>query len=118
MIIAIDGPAGTGKSTIAKILADKLNLTFLNSGGFYRTLTLAILDMEANMDKTVVFTIFVASSVPPMPVSSTTMSHFFLLKYKKASAVSISKAVGCSYPFSHILSQAFFTSSKSCVKRF
>ena len=44
MIIAIDGPAGTGKSTIAKILAEKLNLTFLNSGGFYRTLTLAILD--------------------------------------------------------------------------
>ena len=44
MIIAIDGPAGTGKSTIAKILAEKLNLTFLNSGGFYRTLTLAIMD--------------------------------------------------------------------------
>lgn len=44
MIIAIDGPAGTGKSTIAKLLADKLNITFLNSGGFYRTLTLAVLD--------------------------------------------------------------------------
>ena len=44
MIIAIDGPAGTGKSTIAKMLADKLNITFLNSGGFYRTLTLAVLD--------------------------------------------------------------------------
>ena len=44
MIIAIDGPAGTGKSTIAKMLADKLNITFLNSGGFYRTLTMAVLD--------------------------------------------------------------------------
>ena len=44
MQIAIDGPASAGKSTIAKILAEKLNLTFLNSGGFYRTLTLAILD--------------------------------------------------------------------------
>lgn len=44
MIIAIDGPAGTGKSTIAKMIADKLNITFLNSGGFYRTLTLAVLD--------------------------------------------------------------------------
>ena len=43
MIIAIDGPAGTGKSTIASILAEKHNLTFLNSGGFYRTLTLAVL---------------------------------------------------------------------------
>jgi len=48
MIIAIDGPAGTGKSTIAKMLADKLNITFLNSGGFYRTLTLAVL--EAGID--------------------------------------------------------------------
>lgn len=44
MIIAIDGPAGTGKSTIASIIAKKLNITFLNSGGFYRTLTIAILD--------------------------------------------------------------------------
>ena len=44
MIIAIDGPAGTGKSTIASILAQKLKLTFLNSGGFYRALTIAILD--------------------------------------------------------------------------
>lgn len=44
MIIAIDGPAGTGKSTIASMIAEKLDITFLNSGGFYRTLTLAILD--------------------------------------------------------------------------
>lgn len=44
MIIAIDGPAGTGKSTIAQMIADKLDITFLNSGGFYRTLTTAILD--------------------------------------------------------------------------
>lgn len=43
MIIAIDGPAGTGKSTIASMLAKKLNITFLNSGGFYRTLTYAVL---------------------------------------------------------------------------
>ena len=44
MIVAIDGPAGTGKSTIAKMIAEKLDITFLNSGGFYRTLTIAILD--------------------------------------------------------------------------
>ena len=48
MIIAIDGPAGTGKSTIASILAEKHNLTFLNSGGVYRTLTLAVL--QAGID--------------------------------------------------------------------
>ncbi len=43
MIIAIDGPAGSGKSTIAKMLADRLSLVFLNTGSFYRALTLALL---------------------------------------------------------------------------
>lgn len=58
MIIAIDGPAGTGKSTIASIIAKKLNITFLNSGGFYRTLTIAILDAGVDYsdeDKTIEF---------------------------------------------------------------
>ncbi|MCR5495539.1 MAG: 30S ribosomal protein S1 [Treponema sp.] len=44
MIIAMDGPAGTGKSTIASIIAKKLNITYLNSGSFYRALTLSLLD--------------------------------------------------------------------------
>lgn len=48
MVIAIDGPAGTGKSTVAGIIAKRLNITFLNSGSFYRGLTLAIL--EAGID--------------------------------------------------------------------
>lgn len=43
MIVAIDGPAGTGKSTIAKLIAEKLNITFLNSGSFYRAVTLYLL---------------------------------------------------------------------------
>ena len=41
MVIAIDGPAGVGKSTIAAILAEKLNLYYLNSGSFYRAITYA-----------------------------------------------------------------------------
>lgn len=49
MVIAIDGPAGTGKSTIASIIAEKLNITFLNSGSFYRALTLALLDGKINL---------------------------------------------------------------------
>ncbi|MBQ6029427.1 MAG: (d)CMP kinase, partial [Treponema sp.] len=44
MIIAIDGPAGTGKSTIAGIIAKKLGITYLNSGSFYRAITLACLE--------------------------------------------------------------------------
>ncbi len=43
MVIAIDGPSGTGKSTIAKKIAEKFNIAFLNSGSFYRGSTLAVL---------------------------------------------------------------------------
>lgn len=40
MIIAIDGPAGAGKSTIARKLARDLNIAYIDSGAMYRTLTL------------------------------------------------------------------------------
>jgi len=43
MIVAIDGPAGSGKSTIARIIAFKLDFIFLNTGSFYRGVTLALL---------------------------------------------------------------------------
>lgn len=38
--IAIDGPAGAGKSTISKLLAEKLNINYINTGAMYRALTL------------------------------------------------------------------------------
>ncbi len=43
MVVAIDGPAGAGKSTVAKKIAKRLNITFLNSGSFYRAITLSLL---------------------------------------------------------------------------
>ena len=43
MVIAIDGPAGSGKSTIAKLLAEKLDFTYINSGRLYRAITLGCL---------------------------------------------------------------------------
>jgi len=39
-IITIDGPAGSGKSTIAKILAKDLDLNYIDTGAMYRTITL------------------------------------------------------------------------------
>lgn len=42
-IITIDGPAGSGKTTVAKALAKKLNLDLLESGAFYRYITLRLL---------------------------------------------------------------------------
>ncbi len=44
MVIAIDGPAGSGKSTIAKRIAEELGWYFLNTGSFYRAYTLAQLE--------------------------------------------------------------------------
>lgn len=42
-VIAIDGPAGAGKSTIAKMLADSIGYTYIDSGAMYRALTLKVL---------------------------------------------------------------------------
>ncbi len=38
--IAIDGPAGAGKSTVAKLLAEKLKFVYIDTGAMYRALTL------------------------------------------------------------------------------
>lgn len=50
MVVAIDGPAGTGKSTVAKKVSEDLGLVYLNSGSFYRALTLSLLDAGINLD--------------------------------------------------------------------
>jgi len=49
-IIAIDGPAGSGKSTTARLLARRLGFTYLDTGAFYRALTLKILEAQIPPD--------------------------------------------------------------------
>ena len=44
IIIAIDGPSGTGKSTTAKIVAKDLGITYLDTGAMYRAITFAALE--------------------------------------------------------------------------
>ena len=39
MIVAIDGPAGAGKSTVARRLAERLGFRYLDTGAMYRALT-------------------------------------------------------------------------------
>lgn len=43
-VIALDGPAGSGKSTIAKIVAKQFNLTYLDTGAMYRMVALYMLE--------------------------------------------------------------------------
>ena len=50
MVIAIDGPAGAGKSTVARAVARALGITYLNSGAMYRCVALAALRAGASLD--------------------------------------------------------------------
>ena len=50
MIIAIDGPAGAGKSTVAKQLAQKLGIYYLDTGAMYRAFTLYVLDQKVDLN--------------------------------------------------------------------
>ena len=48
--IAIDGPAGAGKSTIAKIIAKELNIEYIDTGAMYRAITLKALRLGIDME--------------------------------------------------------------------
>ncbi|NLM04768.1 MAG: (d)CMP kinase [Clostridiales bacterium] len=48
--IAIDGPAGAGKSTIAKKLAQRLNITYIDTGAMYRALTYKIITNNVDIN--------------------------------------------------------------------
>jgi len=49
LVVTIDGPAASGKSTVARLLADKLNATFLDTGAMYRAVTLAAMQKDADL---------------------------------------------------------------------
>nr|WP_064572060.1 (d)CMP kinase [Gordonia sp. LAM0048] len=49
-VVAIDGPAGTGKSSVSKLLAAKVGASYLDTGAMYRAVTLAVLDAGVALD--------------------------------------------------------------------
>lgn len=65
VVIAIDGPAGAGKSTVGRALADRLGLRYLDTGAMYRAMTFAALRrgvVEGDLDE-------VASMAPTVAIS-------------------------------------------------
>ena len=51
MIVAIDGPAGAGKSTVARRLAERLGFRYLDTGAMYRALTWLAMKRELPLDQ-------------------------------------------------------------------
>ncbi len=49
-VIAIDGPAGSGKSSTARLLAQRLGFTYLDTGAMYRSVTLAAMDKGIDLN--------------------------------------------------------------------
>src|SRR5690554_7544178 len=50
MIVAIDGPAGAGKSTIARRVAERLNFQLIDTGAIYRTVAWRAVQEQVNLD--------------------------------------------------------------------
>src|SRR6266404_2421402 len=50
MVITIDGPAGTGKSTVSRAVAARLGFNFLDTGAMYRAIGLAALRREVSLE--------------------------------------------------------------------
>lgn len=49
--VAIDGPAGSGKSTISSLIANKLGWTHIDTGAMYRAVTLCALNLNINLNE-------------------------------------------------------------------
>ena len=51
MIVAIDGPAGSGKGTVTKIIAEKMNLQYIDTGAMYRCVALKMLEEKVSLEE-------------------------------------------------------------------
>ena len=88
MIIAIDGPAGSGKSTIAKLIAKDLDLVYLDTGAMYRIFTLKTL--KENVEHTDLKKIDVSSEIRTTEVANN-VSNIAAIKEVREKMVSLQR---------------------------
>ena len=77
LIIAIDGPSGTGKSTTSRALATRLNAKYLDTGAMYRVATLHVLNQGIDPDDTEA--VITATATLPLAISDDPSSSEVLL---------------------------------------
>ena len=53
IVVAVDGPAGSGKSTICKLVSKKLDLDYIDTGAMYRALTLKVIENNIDVNDTI-----------------------------------------------------------------
>jgi cytidylate kinase len=76
--IAIDGPAGAGKSTIAKLLASTLGYLYVDTGAMYRAVTLKALENNVDLNNGVALTSLVQNTKVYLDLDSTGSQRVFL----------------------------------------
>ncbi|MFQ5729216.1 MAG: (d)CMP kinase [Waddliaceae bacterium] len=77
MIITIDGPVGTGKSTIAKQLADELGFVFFDTGAMYRCFTYGIIKNNIDMNNAEQLDLFLKNFDFDIQVQNGAKHYFF-----------------------------------------
>ncbi|OIR45739.1 (d)CMP kinase [Corynebacterium sp. NML130628] len=85
LLLAVDGPSGTGKSTMCRALAKKLDAKYIDTGAMYRVATLAVLD--AGIDPKDTDAVIAATADLPMEVSDNPDDKAVILGGKDVSAV-------------------------------
>lgn len=93
MIIAIDGPAGSGKSSVAKLLAEQLDLPFLNSGLLFRSLAWTCLELGVDVSNGKACADVVAKINLEVPDHEQVIVSYDTIKDRKLSSELRSKAV-------------------------
>jgi len=69
--IAIDGPAAAGKSTVAKIVAEKLSYIYIDTGAMYRALTYKAIENEVNLEQEeILFEILLSTNIELSPADN------------------------------------------------